>query len=313
MAGGIAAQASAAIDQFRTVGKWIITSLAAVGALLLAGIQLTSLGSVTGSRLGWALAGLIIAVGAVIAAIASLTSLLEPHVSAPDDAIREADKPDTALGMFVHEHREMLFPSGIGSARALSNAFSQARSSTVPRQPADEKRFQDLRNSLSDIVWWASYLGAKKQFDRSRVLSLIMAVLIAAGVTIYAVAATGGSAANANASSSAAVAAMPVKVLVKLSPNGRAALGGVLGKNCIAVATSGGVPAIALSADASQTTVILIPTAHGCPVPTRFSLPVSEGIAVPVSSVKPATSPSATPKSPAKSTKSSSAKPKPAS
>ena len=310
-AGGIATQASAAIDQFRSVGKWIITSFAAVGALLLTGIQLTSLGSATGVRLYFALGGLAIAVVAVIGAIASLTSLLEPHVSAPDDAIRDADNPNTPLGKFVREHRGMLFPSGISTAEGLSTAFDQARSSTAPRQPAEEKRFQDLKNGLSDIVWWSSYEGAKKRFDHSRMIVILMAFLIGAGVVTYALAATsGGATANVNSSSNSVVDAMPVQVIVKLTPTGRSAFNGILGKSCIAAAVSRGVPAIALSADSSQTTVILIPTAHACSTPTRVSLPISEGVAMPVSLVKPAASANSTPRSSAKPTASASVTPK---
>src|SRR3984957_8971179 len=85
---GIADQANAAIDQFRSVGKWIITSFAAVAALLLAGVQLTSLGSVNGWHLFWSCVGLGIAIVSVIVAIRSLTSLLEPRVTGVNDVVR---------------------------------------------------------------------------------------------------------------------------------------------------------------------------------------------------------------------------------
>ena len=288
---GIASQASSAIDQFRSVGKWIITSFAAVGTLLLAGVQLTSLGSLTGWRLFVAIAGLAVAVIAVIAAIATLTSLLEPHVSAPDQAVKDADNPRTELGKFVADHQLTLFPSGINTAGQLATEFDAIRSATTGSQAAREKRLAILRNSLSDIVWWSAYLGAKERFDRTRTSVVRMAVLVAIGAILYAWAATSTDMANSASSPSAAVQAMPVTVLVKLTPAGSSALSEVLSRSCIAVATKGGVQAIALSADSSQTTLVLIPIRHICPTPIEISLPVSEGIAIPESKVKPVASP----------------------
>jgi hypothetical protein len=291
---GIAAQASAAIDQFRSVGKWIIASFAAVATLLLAGIQLTSIGSADTPRLIVACIGLTVAVIAVILAIGNLTSLLEPHVSGPDNAAADADNPHTPLGKFTQDHHDLLFPSGIANATELLAEFNRLRSMT-PRDTADEKKFQNLRRSLTDLVWWSSYEDAKERFDRSRNWTMVAAGVVAVGATLYAWAATSpnnGESASPAASPSAAVEPTPVTVVLKLNPAGRTAFSGVLGSRCIAAASSSkGVLAIALSADTSQTTVVLIPTPTVCPMPTRISVPLNDGIAIPVTSVKPAVSP----------------------
>ncbi len=285
---GIGAQASAAIDTFRSVGKWLITSFAAVGTLLLAGVQLTSLGSASGARLAAAFAGLGIAVAAVILAVVSLTALLQPHVSAPDEAVATADDQASGLGKFVAKHRAVLLPAGVTTAGELLAAFMAARRSPDKETPAGRERIRILRGHLSDIVWWASYEDAKQRFGKVRIAVVLAAVAVAAGVALYSWAATGPGAAATAAGPVPAVQPAPVAVRVRLNAAGSRALTGVLGKACTAAAAGKGVPAIALSATPSQTTVVLIPGGRACPVPVRFSLPLSQGLAVPVASVKPA-------------------------
>lgn len=288
--GGISAQARAAVETFRSVGKWLITAFAAVGSLLIAGLQLTSLGSIHGWRLGLAMGGFALAVVAVIVAILELATLLQPHVSAPDDAARQASDPQTKLGRFVTEHREVLLPPGCGSARDVFDQFAAARVAADKDTPEGRARLAALRGPLASIVSLSSYMAAKERFNAVRNVTIVAALAVAAGAAAYAYAATG----PATSTSTAAVPPAPVAVQVKLNPAGSKALAAVLGRRC-ATAARKGIPAIALSADTSQTTVLLIPKAPACPTPVQFSLPISQGIASPVVSVKPAVSPSAKP------------------
>jgi hypothetical protein len=84
-----------------------------------------------------------------------------------------------------------------------------------------------------------------------------------------------------------------VEVTIKLTGAGKNAFSSILSGKCVDAASRGGVRAIALAADTSQTTVVLIPTPGICAAPTRISIPLSEGFATPVTSVTPAASPSA--------------------
>jgi hypothetical protein len=88
-----------AADRIRETAKWLIASFAAVGAVLVAGSQLSSVGSLRASdaRFWLALVGVVIALTAVVIAIGkvvdvlvtpplSLKTLAKPHPN--DDAMR---------------------------------------------------------------------------------------------------------------------------------------------------------------------------------------------------------------------------------
>ena len=274
----LADQASAAIDQFRSVGKWIITSFAAVATLLLAGVQLTSLGSVHGWRLFLAFAGLGLAAIAAIMAIANLTSVLQPHVSTVEDAVAEADQDGTPLACFIANHRILFFPAGIENVQDLKRKYDEARAArSLAQRPSSysESNYQDLRRSLWNLVWMSSYENAKKGFDESRRVIVAAALAVAAGAALYAWAATAPSTGADTNTSSAAVESAPVEVTIKLTDAGKSALSSILSKKCVDAASSSGVRAIALGADTSQTTVVLIPTPGICTAPTRISIPLS--------------------------------------
>jgi hypothetical protein len=292
----VADQASAAIDQFRSVGKWIITSFAAVATLLLAGVQLTSLGSVHGWRLFGAFAGLGIAVIAAIVAIANLTSVLQPHVSTVEDSVAEAEQEGSPLASFIANHRTLFFPVGIEDVQGLKGKYDEARAArALAQRPSSysEGNYQELRRSLWNLVWMSSYENAKKEFEESRKVIIGAALAVAVGAALYAWAATAPTTGSNSNSSSAAVGPAPVEVIIKLTGAGQAAFGGILSDKCIEAASGhSGVHAIAVSADSSQTTVILIPTPGKCTAPTKISIPLSDGFATPLSSVVPAASPS---------------------
>jgi hypothetical protein len=69
-----------ASELIRSAAKWLIGSLGAIGALLIAGSQLSSIGSLQGSdyRLRWAVVGLGVSLAAILLAIWRVTALLIP-------------------------------------------------------------------------------------------------------------------------------------------------------------------------------------------------------------------------------------------
>jgi hypothetical protein len=63
-----AQSADAAIDQFRAVAKWMISAFAAAIALMLTGVQLTSINNAQGSALALSILGIAVPVLAGITA-----------------------------------------------------------------------------------------------------------------------------------------------------------------------------------------------------------------------------------------------------
>ena len=68
-AGGTGPPLAAAAERIRDSAKWLLGSFAAVGAILVAGLQLTGVGELEDGRLRWALGGLAVAVVGVVIAI----------------------------------------------------------------------------------------------------------------------------------------------------------------------------------------------------------------------------------------------------
>ena len=61
----------AAMERVRGAIRWLLTALAAVGAVLIAGLSVSDIGAATGSRLAWAVASYAFAIGGVLAACAA--------------------------------------------------------------------------------------------------------------------------------------------------------------------------------------------------------------------------------------------------
>lgn len=72
-------QYEVAVNRIRETAKWLIAAFAAVGAALAASIPLSNFGDAQGSRLGWAIAGALIAFAGVAMAIFSVSRVLTPN------------------------------------------------------------------------------------------------------------------------------------------------------------------------------------------------------------------------------------------
>jgi hypothetical protein len=96
------ADINAANAKLRETAKWIVTSFAAIGALLLAGIQLSSLGKLTAESSGWRIAAVVAGLALAIVAVAltiSLTSMvLAPFLNTFGAVDAHLDVADEVLG-----------------------------------------------------------------------------------------------------------------------------------------------------------------------------------------------------------------------
>lgn len=73
-----------AVDTYRSIIRWLIASLGAIAAALVVGIQLTSLGHLTGTRLIAAIVVAAVGLLAVVAAIAFAIAVLVPVAASPE-------------------------------------------------------------------------------------------------------------------------------------------------------------------------------------------------------------------------------------
>jgi hypothetical protein len=67
-----------AIESYRNVTKWVLSSFGAVAAALIAGLQLSALGQLKGEPLLWSLISVVVAFGGVVAIILFAVEVLVP-------------------------------------------------------------------------------------------------------------------------------------------------------------------------------------------------------------------------------------------
>jgi hypothetical protein len=68
------------VSEYRATLRWVVSSFGAVAAALIVGLQLTSLGSLEGWRLYWALVSVALAFGAVLVIIIAASHVLTPVI-----------------------------------------------------------------------------------------------------------------------------------------------------------------------------------------------------------------------------------------
>lgn len=209
-----------AIDRYRDLAKYLIGILAAIGALLVAGTQLSSIGGLSWSddrsRLIAAVAGLAVALAAVIWIIRRALDVLRP-VDMSLGEIAGNDKLRVAI------ERE---PGLLGGAKKVTLLAALARDSPITSQ-AERERWRQV---AAGVVDRASFLEMERRFDRAWREMIGAAAIGAVGIAVLAWAANPP--AEASGGAGPIVAPVPIPVLVSLTSGGRAALGEAVGKGC---------------------------------------------------------------------------------
>ncbi len=269
------AQTDAAIDQLRSLAKWVATAAAGAASLLLAGVQLTSIGKVTASHLFLSIAGLSCALASAVVVVWAVSDVLSPRITGPEDVMagRDAD-----LAKFLDQHPSLLV--GEGSFAKFRAAHAAAAAKEAQERTEHERKLLRAANLL---LPFASLLTAQRAFSRAMRYALLAVVVGGAGAVVFAWA----SGQAAPATPEPAVHPAMVEVTLHLSQEGSERLAGRLTQECVNSALSNrGASSIATSADEDSVTVILIPS-DSCPSPVELTVPLSDGYADPISSVAP--------------------------
>jgi hypothetical protein len=236
---------SAAADRIRETAKWIIASFAAIGAALIAGTQLSGIGSIdSNARLVLAACSAIVALGGVGWAIweagkvstASTVSLGDLAESNQLSEVRQTIDKDQAL---LEGHQ------GVGSLATSYGSWLRRRTEAYEAyfgQPSDEtlrinakiadQQVLTLSAIVQSVLLVASYLRLAAAF-RSALRRIFLAGIIAAlgiGVFVWNV-----SVANSGASQSvisSVDAGIPSNVVIQLTPAAAPLVDAELGKTC---------------------------------------------------------------------------------
>jgi hypothetical protein len=160
-----------------------VASLAAIAALLVAGSQLSSIGSLQGGslRLWSAIAGATIGLGAVVAAIWKTVGILTPHkwtIEAVVEAVTASKKttPQKRVAAFFNAN-----PSYLASAESVT-AVKQLYEN-APAGSEEEDEWLEVVNKIREI---ASYEDVSSRFDGLKIWIAAAAILAAVGIGVFA-------------------------------------------------------------------------------------------------------------------------------
>lgn len=262
------AQTNSAIDQVRTVAKWMIGAVGAVASLLVAGVQLTSIGKVSTERavLAAIMVAIVICVAAI--AIAKLTAVLLPEITTREDVIIRARSGDFA--QFLSKHAYLLAGEADAARLASAQRIAVAQASKPNATDTEKASARRLTEALNLLVPFGSYFVVRTNFSKARFWTLSAAIIGGIAIIVFARAV---GAVPSDDSSSAATPSTPVAVTVQLNAAGVKALKSSLGKTCAHQLSrpSAERNAIAINASEGDIELILIPTRE-CKAATRFTL-----------------------------------------
>jgi hypothetical protein len=245
--------AQTAIDRYRDLAKYLITIFAGVGALLVAGTQLASIGTLSlkddPARVVAVIVGLLLAVGAIAAIIGLALKILRPIEMTFDDVAA-----DPTLSAEIDKRPSLL---------AGADSIDQVRANLAGTALSDED-VETWYPVADDIVAEAAYLRARQTFEGTWWPLLAAAVAGALGITAFT---WGANPPDKAQSAAPIVQPAPVPVRISLTADGREALADALGGTGCA---TGSISALSLGGTESAPRVVTLP--HGSCTAAQFVL-----------------------------------------
>jgi uncharacterized protein YjbI with pentapeptide repeats len=182
-------------EQVRASAKWLIGSFAAVGALLVPGLQLADLGSLHGMRLFWAILAAGVAAAAVIYAAVTVARVL--GISRPTlaqlAAREEKADPDDALMRLVKANRTLLEREA-NDLRDLQARYrrARARAADTTASPVGvevaQGRAAAYAHVLDSVGSVADFQDVRAEFVRRRGRVAVATAVVALAMAGFALA-----------------------------------------------------------------------------------------------------------------------------
>jgi hypothetical protein len=170
-------QALAAAQTIRETTKWLTTSFAAVGAAILAGTQLTRIGTTDWLHFWLALTGLSVALIAIMIALQITTDLLLPkHISLASLGNDDDNKPEV-----VDIIRE-----GLGKPQATLANLREELYEALNNPDTSEDELKAILDLTREVVAVAALLKLRDDFKTARAKLIKWAFLAAAGIVLFA-------------------------------------------------------------------------------------------------------------------------------
>ena len=233
-------------ELMRTTAKWLIGSLAATGAVLAAGTQLSSIGGIHGSRLVWALTGAGAALVAIVVALYATTRVLtplRPHLKELYVAAKAPERAQTRLAAW-HQRRERKVQAAAVEwlekegdflwpvATDLEDFYLKYHEALGKGQAGDKEareRAWELRRRGAETMEAAQFFLVRRRFLQAIRVVIVSALVVGAGLITYSWAVNPG-----EQSESASALEIPFRTSLVLTAQGAEALAPTLGVDCVA-------------------------------------------------------------------------------
>lgn len=270
-----------AIDRVRAAAQWLIGAFAAVGAVLIAGLQLTGLGELNDADLAAAIFGVLVAAFGVGLAIFYAAKVLTPEQTTirglATDPVNEILRGDLMLGNLVREPGEL--EQKLREARqAFDDAWAVPGAGTEgnaahQRAMTRTQELTELHQVARLVQSYANWAQLNRLWSRAQVATGAGALLALAGILVFAYFG------SKEAPFSPGEADARVGRLVELSFDGdrQKAMQRLLGNTCDLTA----VRAILINSDeeSSEFEVVSIPEEGRCSA-NHFKLEAGQGVVV---------------------------------
>jgi hypothetical protein len=159
------------VDRVREAAKWLIGAFAAIGGVLIAGSQLSSLGGLEGGRLLLAVLAAVLALVGLALAIWLVFDIMLPSQATLHDLVEAERRGDQGLGTIARDHPELLQ----GYSKKVAGLQSSYRAALIQRRRALEGNYQTPPTVSDDEVLRAN----------NRVTSIGYAVDAVLSVAVY--------------------------------------------------------------------------------------------------------------------------------
>jgi hypothetical protein len=236
------------IDQLRATAKWLVAAFGALGAALIASVQLRDLGGLTGGDRTRALVGFALGIAGVLIALLAATSVLSAksveltelsersksaphlrrwfasHVSVPSSLLGGYDTIDTLRSDLVEASRERID----AYRERLNPADSAAYDAASRRYAVANLRLQLVAPVVAPLLEYALFERVRSVWRRVTLPGVVLGVTLATIGTALFVTSLG----EKENEPVGAVAARPVQAVMDLSPDGEAKFSAALGGEC---------------------------------------------------------------------------------
>jgi hypothetical protein len=245
----------AAIDRYRDLAKYLVTIFAAIGGLLVAGTQLSSIGSLQWpenlDRVLTGGIGFVVAVLAAAVIIWKALNVLRPVEMSFDQVVGKVREGTVKVPV------ELLRPYDTVGQLALVIKAAEVGS------PTREAHL----DQAAEVVDKAAYDEIARRFKAARIWMMGGALLGTAGIVAF----VWGANPPKSETADPVARPVPVEVVVTLTDTGRNVLGDSLGKKC----DGDHIDAISIGGTEATPRVLTLAD-HGCKL-AQFSLPPNWG------------------------------------